>query len=314
MKNKLSQIFSALRFNFFSRLAALFLVATLTFVMMKALPGDPFNEEQALPKEIHEALRSHYGLDKPIFEQYVNYLTSILKWDFGPSFRYKERTVNEIIAQGFPISATLGVEALFISLSMGLMLGTFAALYQNRWQDHAALLVATLGVSVPSFMLATLFQYILGLKLGWFPVARWGTFAHTFLPALSLAALPTAFIARMVRANLIEVLKQDYIKAARAKGLPEWKVVLKHGLGNALVPVVSYLGPLTANILVGSFVIEKIFAIPGLGTWFVNSVLNRDYTVIMGTTLFYSVLLLGTLFLVDLGYGWLDPRLKEGKT
>ena len=202
---------------------------------------------------------------------------------------------------------------MLFSLAAGLSLGTVAALYRHRWQDHCALLVTTLSVSLPSFMLATLLQYFFGLKLGWFPVARWGTFAHTLLPALSLAALPTAFIARMVRSNLIEVLKQDYIKAARAKGLPEWHVVIRHGLGNALLPVLSYLGPLTANILVGSFIVEKIFAIPGLGIWFVNSVLNRDYTVIMGTTLFYSIILLTALFLVDLGYGWLDPRLKVGK-
>ncbi len=297
--------------NLISRLVALLLIVTLTFLLMQALPGDPFNEEQALPKEIHDALLAHYGLDKSLGEQYVRYLTSLATWNLGPSFRYKERTVNEIINQGFPISATLGLTALCFALTLGLLLGTIAALKKQRWQDHAALFFASVGVSIPSFILATLLQYLLGLKLGLFPVARWGTISHLILPALSLAALPTAFIARMVRSSLIEVLNQDYIKTARAKGIPEWQVVVRHGLRNALLPIVTYLGPLTANILVGSFVIEKIFAIPGLGQTFVNSVLNRDYTVIMGTTLFYSLILLGALFLVDLAYRFLDPRMRQ---
>ncbi|MCE5316740.1 MAG: ABC transporter permease [Parachlamydia sp.] len=296
--------------NFFSRLAAFLAIVTLTFLLMKALPGDPFNEEQALPEEIHAALLSHYGLDLPWHIQYGRYLISVATWDFGPSFRYKDVTVNQIIAKGFPVSATLGLSALAIALCTGLVLGTIAALHYRRWQDNAALLIVTLGVSMPSFILATMLQYVIGLKLGWLPIARWGGFSHLILPALSLAALPSAFIARMVRSNLIEVLQQDYIKTARAKGVAEWQVVARHGLGNAMLPVLSYLGPLIANILVGSFVVEKIFAIPGLGHAFVNSVLNRDYTVIMGTTCFYSLILLAALFLVDLAYGWLDPRIK----
>lgn len=296
--------------NLISRALSLFVIVTLTFLLMKALPGDPFNEEQALPEEIHKALLSHYGLDQPWHIQYGNYLISLAKWDLGPSFRYKDLTVNQIIAKGFPVSAVLGLTALAIALCTGLLAGTIAALWHRHWQDNVALLIVTLGISMPSFILATVLQYAVGLKLGWLPIARWGSLSHLILPALSLAALPAAFITRMVRSNMIEVMQQEYIKTARAKGVPEWQVIARHGLGNALLPVLSYLGPLIANILVGSFIVEKIFAIPGLGHAFVNSVMNRDYTVIMGTTCFYSLILLVALFFVDMAYRWLDPRIK----
>lgn len=289
---------------------ALWVIITLTFILMQSLPGDPFYAEQALPQQIHEALRKHYGLDDPWYSQYLRYLKSIVQWDFGPSFRYKDRSVNDIIKEGFPVSAALGLEALALAISTGILLGTWSALNRHKWQDGTAMLIGAIGISVPSFILATLLQYFLSYRLGLFPVARWGSFVHTILPAISLAALPAAFIARMTRSNMIEVLKQDYIKAARAKGLSEPRIVCVHALRNALLPVLSYLGPLTANILTGSFVVEKIFAIPGLGQWFVNSVANRDYTVIMGTTVFYSIILLGTILLVDIAYGYLDPRIK----
>ena len=296
-----------------ARLIALFVIITLTFALMKALPGDPFSDEKALPKEIHAALRKHYGLDDPWYQQYSRYVTSILRWDLGPSFRYN-RTVNEIINEGFPVSAMLGMEALLLAICGGVLLGTLSAIHKGRWQDHAVLLFAALCISVPSFLLGSLLQYILGLKWGLFPIARWGSFWHTILPALSLAALPCAFITRLTRVNLIEVLKQDYIKTARAKGMSEGRIIIVHALRNALLPVLTYLGPLTTNILVGSFVVEKIFAIPGLGQWFVNSVLNRDYTVIMGTTVFFSLILMVLVFSVDLAYGWLDPRIKAART
>lgn len=294
-----------------SRLVALLAIITLTFLLMKILPGDPFNQEQALPKEIHKALRKHYGLDDPWHLQYVNYLKAVATWNLGPSFRYKDQTVNQIIQQGFPISATLGIEAFFLALSTGLLLGTLAALYHRQWQETLILIFSALGISLPSFLLASLLQYYFALKWGWFPIARWGGFIHTILPALALAALPSAFIARLIRTNLIEVLKQDFIRTARTKGLSETRIILAHALPNALLPVVSYLGPLTANILVGSFIVEKIFAIPGLGQWFVNSVLNRDYTMIMGSTVFYSFILLTTLVLVDIAYTILDPRVRK---
>jgi oligopeptide transport system permease protein len=299
--------------RFFSNALALFVIVTITFFLMKAIPGDPFTQEKALPKEILESLYEHYKLNDPWYIQYLNYLKSIARWDLGPSFKYKARTVNDIINNGFPISATLGLEALLIALSCGIFLGSIAALKQHRWQDHTAMIVAVIGISVPSFILAAFLQYLFAIKLDLLPVARWGTFQQSILPALALAALPTAFIARLTRSNMLEVLSMDYIKTARAKGLSDTVVIFKHGLRNALLPVVTYLGILTANILTGSFIIEKIFGIPGLGQWFINSVTNRDYTVIMGLTVFYSMILLTSIFLVDMIYGWIDPRIKVGK-
>ncbi len=309
-RGKARVMLSFLSRRFFSNLLALFIIITITFVMMKVIPGDPFTQERALPKEILESLREHYGLNDPLIQQYGRYLLSIVRWDLGPSFKYKTRTVNEIIKSGFPISALLGLEALLLSLTLGIFLGSIAALKQNRWQDYGAMLIALIGISVPSFILAACLQYLLSVKINLLPVARWGTFQQSILPALSLAALPTAFIARLTRSTMIEVLARDFIKTARAKGLSEWRVILNHGLRNALLPVVSYLGMLMANILTGSFVIEKVFGIPGLGQWFINSISNRDYTVIMGITVFYSFILLSTIFLTDVLYSWMDPRIR----
>lgn len=277
---------------------------------MKALPGDPFQDEQALPKEIHTQLRNHFGLDDPYLVQYKRYIASILSWDFGPSLRYKDRSVNDIIWEGLPYSLYLGFQALLLATTLGILLGVLGALKPKSWQDNTLLLIATLAISIPPFILATLLQFFLASKLALFPVARFDSWEHSILPTLSMGVLPTAFIARLIRANLIEVLQQDYIKVAYAKGLAPTRILFVHGLRNAIIPVISYLGPMTANILVGSFVIEKIFAIPGLGSWFVNSVLNRDYTVIAGLTVFYSLLLLAMTFLVDLLQARLDPRIR----
>lgn len=290
-------------------LLSLWVIITITFFLMKAIPGDPFTQEKALPKEILQSLYEHYKLNDPWYVQYGNYLKGIVTWDLGPSFKYKSRTVNEIIRSGFPISATLGLEAMAIALFSGVTLGSLAALKQNKWQDALSMVVAVLGISVPSFILAAFLQYFLSIKLDLFPVARWGTFAQSVLPAISLAALPTAFIARLTRASMVEVLGMDYIKTARAKGMSPRRVIMAHGLRNAILPVVTYLGTLTTNILVGSFIIEKIFGIPGLGQWFINSITNRDYTVIMGITVFYSALLLTSMLVVDLLYPWIDPRI-----
>ncbi|MBS0624311.1 MAG: ABC transporter permease [Verrucomicrobia bacterium] len=281
---------------------------------MKALPGDPFTQEKALPKEILQSLKTHYKLDAPLLTQYGNYLFSLIKGDLGPSFKYKNRSVNEIIKTGFPISLTLGLEAACLALLAGIFLGTIAALRHRKWQDYVAMLLAVLGISLPSFILAAFLQYLFAIKLDLFPVARWGTWQQSVLPALSLAALPTAFIARLIRSNLLEVLNQDYIKLAKAKGLSNMRIILKHALRNAALPVMTYLGMLAVNILTGSFVIEKIFGIPGLGQWFVNSVTNRDYTTIMGLTIFYSLILLAASFLTDIAYVWIDPRIKLQKT
>lgn len=295
-----------------ANLLALFCIITITFLLMKVIPGDPFTQEKALPQEVLDALYTHYKLDEPWWTQYGHYIKSIITWDLGPSFKYRGRTVNDIIASGFPVSALLGIEALVIALCAGITLGTLAALKQNKWQDYCCMIVAVIGISVPSFILAAFLQYFLAIKLDLFPVARWGTFAQTVLPALSLAALPTAFIARLTRTNMLEVLSMDYIKTARSKGLSSVSVILHHALRNSLLPVASYLGVLTANILTGSFIIEKVFGIPGLGQWFINSVSNRDYTVIMGLTVFYSVILLSVIFFVDILYSRIDPRIKLG--
>lgn len=291
-------------------LFSLFAVATLTFVLMQIIPGDPFTEDKAVPEEIMQSMRRHYGLDQPWYVQYGRYLKGIATWNLGPSFKYEGRTVNDIIESGFPVSLILGGEALFLSLSMGISFGAIAALKQTRWQDHLFMIFAVLGISVPSFIMATFLQYLFAMKLDLLPVARWGTFAQSILPAFSLAALPTAFITRLTRTNMLEVLNQDYIQTARSKGLPAFQIVYKHALRNALLPVVTYLGPLTASILTGSFIVEKIFGIPGLGQWFVMSVTNRDYTVIMGTTVFYSALLIAAVFIVDILYCLIDPRIK----
>jgi oligopeptide transport system permease protein len=233
-----------------------------------------------------------------------------VKCDLGPSFKYKDRTVNDIIKRGFPISALLGMEAMLIAMVVGVILGTLAALRHNQWQDWLAMFIAIIGISVPSFVLATFLQYLFSVKLQLLPVARWDGFSHSILPALSLAAFPCAFIARLVRASMMEIFTMDYIKTARSKGLHEFVVIVKHAIKNAILPVITYLGMISTNILTGSFIIEKIFGIPGLGGWFINSITNRDYTVIMGITVFYSVLLLFIIFLVDLLYIKVDPRIK----
>ncbi|MFI5333799.1 MAG: ABC transporter permease [Chlamydiales bacterium] len=294
-------------------LFSLFVVATLTFFLMHAIPGDPFVQERAIPEEILKAMHKHYGLDQPLFLQYVKYMKGVLSFDFGPSFKYQGRSVNDIICEGFPLSLTLGVEALLIALSFGVILGTIAALNHLRWQDHLAMITGVIGISMPSFILATFLQYLFAMKFDLLPVARWGSFSQSILPAVSLAALPMAFIARLTRANMVEVLQQDYVQTARSKGLTTLQIIVKHLLRNALLPVVTYLGPLTAAVFTGSFAVEKIFGIPGLGQWFVLCITNRDYTVIMGTTVFYSALLMLAVLLVDIIYCFIDPRIKMDK-
>lgn len=252
----------------------------------------------------------HYGLDQPLHVQYGQYLKNLIKGDLGVSFKYQGRKANALIGEGFPISMTLGLEALLLAISIGIPLGSYAAYQRGKWQDQSAMLWAVMGISIPSFILASVLQYIFSMQLDWLPVARWGSFAQSILPAVALAAFPTAMIARLTRSSMVEVLQQDYILTARAKGIGSIRVVMKHALRNALLPVVTYLGPLTANVLTGSFVVEKIFGIPGLGQWFVLSVANRDYTLIMSLTIFYSAILMVSVFIVDLIYCVLDPRIK----
>lgn len=291
-------------------ITSLFAVITLTFFLMHTLPGDPFMQDQAIPEEVHQALQRHYGLDQPLVVQFGQYLNALFHFDLGLSFKYPGRTVNQMIADGFPVTFTLGLEALFLAVSGGILFGALAALYHTHWQDRAIFLLTVLGISIPSFLLATLLQYFLAMQLDIFPVARWGSLAHSIMPAITLAAFPLAYITRLTRTHMIEVLQQDYITTARSKGLSPFQIIFKHAARNALIPVIAYLGPLMASIFTGSFVIEKIFGIPGIGQWFVNSISNRDYPVIMGMTIFYSALLMGGMWLADIVYTLFDPRIR----
>ncbi len=268
-------------------------------------------QEQAIPEEIMKSLHSHYGLDKPFYIQYFKYIKGILTWDLGPSFKYEGRTINDIIRDGFPISFSLGIFALTLALFWGILWGSIAAFYKGKWQDRFGTVIAVLGMSVPSFIMATFLQYVFGMQLGLLPIARWGGFSHMILPALAIASFPSAFIARLTKTSMIEVLEKEYITTARSKGLSLFEIWRRHVFKNSLLPVISYLGSLTANILTGSFVVEKIFGIPGLGAWFVNSITNRDYTIILGLTIFYSTLLILTIFLSELLFFILDPRIKN---
>ncbi len=277
---------------------------------MRIAPGNPFTSEKKMPPEIEANLNAHFGLDQPWYAQYWDYLMRIVKWDFGPSFKYKSQTVNDLISDGFPVSLILGLEAIFLAVAVGVLLGIIAALKHNKWQDYSAMIFAVLGISVPSFIMASVLQYIFAIKLGVFPVARWESFMHSVLPAVALASTPMAFIARLTRSSMLEVLSNDYIRTAKSKGLGQGVITVRHTIRNAMLPVVTYMGPLTAGILTGSFIIEKIFGIPGLGAHFVTSIGNRDYTVIMGVTVFYSILLLVSILLVDIAYGLIDPRIK----
>ncbi len=292
-------------------LFSMFIIMSATFFLMKLIPGDPLMQEQEMPKEVMTALYKYYGLDQPLYIQYFKAIKGFFTLDFGPSMIYEGRTVNQIIKEGFPITLTLGLEALTLSLFLGISLGSFAALKKNQWQDSFSMIVAIIGISLPNFLFATLLQYIFAIKLNLFPIARWGSFAHSILPALSLAALPTAFIARLMRSSMAEVLKQDYIKTAYAKGLSTYSVICRHALRNAILPVISYLGPITAKFLTEVFVIEKIFGIPGIGQWLILSISNRDYTVIMGLTVFFSFILISVIFIVDIIYRLIDPRIEK---
>lgn len=288
----------------------LWVIVTVTFFLMRAAPGSPFSGEKELPPAIQANLEAYYGLDKSLFMQYVDYLVSVIKWDFGPSLKYKGQSVNDLISEGFPVSFALGMEAIFLALALGVLLGAVAALRHNKWQDYTAMIIAVLGISVPSFIMASGLQYVLAIKWSVLPVARWESFAHTILPALALASTPMAFIARLTRSSMLEVISNDYIKTAKSKGLNSTEITVRHTIRNAMMPVVSYMGPLISAILTGSFVIEKIFGIPGLGMHFVTSITNRDYSVIMGVTVFFSVLLLVSILLVDIAYSLIDPRIK----
>lgn len=293
-----------------SSVMVLLVIITITFLLMHAIPGGPFTSEKNIPTAVLKNMEQHYRLNDPLWKQYVDYLGNLTRFDLGPSFKYEGRTVNDIIYEGFPVSCQLGMVSMALAMLLGIPAGTLAALRQNKWQDYSTMFFATLGMSVPGFVLATLLVYVFAIKLTWLPVALWDDASSIILPALALAAYPTAFIARLTRSSMLEVLAQDYMTTARAKGLSLSVILYRHALPNALIPVVTYLGPLAASILTGSFIIEMIFAIPGLGRHFVTSIYNRDYTVILGVTIFYSILVIGLNLLVDLIYPLLDPRIK----
>lgn len=293
-----------------SMVITMFFIITITFVLMHSIPGGPFTGEKKLPPEIQAALDKKYHLNDPVFKQYTDYLGNVLKGDLGPSFRVRGESVNNIIFKSFPASAQLGILALILIIGLGVPLGVIAALKQGTWVDNSVMFVAVLGVTIPSFVIATMLIYIFALKLNVLPAARWGTINHMIMPAVALGAYSLAFVARLTRSTMLEVVSQDYIRTARAKGLNEKVVIFKHALKNALIPIVTYIGPLVSGILTGSFVIEKIFSVPGLGRYFVESISNRDYTVIMGITIFDAILLVTMIFVVDLLYGVIDPRIK----
>jgi oligopeptide transport system permease protein len=291
-------------------LLTLYVVITVTFLLMHAIPGGIYTSEKRLPPAIVENIKAKYGLNLPLSQQYFLQLKNIVKLDFGMSMKNQGRKVNDIIAQQFPRSARLGLFAITLCLFIGIPLGIISALKADKWQDNISMIIATLGVSVPGFVIAILSQYFFGVKLGLFPTIGDSTILHLVLPGIALSFLPLSFIARLVRSSMVEVLEQDYIRTARAKGLSDKTVIYKHALKNSIMPVVTYLGPLIAGVLTGSFVIESIFNIPGLGRYFVTSITNRDYTVILGVTLFYSFFLIVMNLIVDLVYVLIDPRIK----
>lgn len=297
----------------FNAFIVLWIVITITFFLMHAIPGGPFTAEKSLPPYVLHSIEERYKLNDPLYKQYGDYLCNLVQGDLGPSFKYPGRSVNDIIKDGFPVSFKLGIEAILIAIIIGIPAGILAGVKKDKWQDRAVNFFTTLGVAVPSFVVAALLIYVLSTKLHLLPAAMWNGWQYEIMPALALSGMPMSFIARLTRSSMLDILSQDYIKTARAKGLSWSKVLIKHALPNSLIPVVTYLGPMTASILTGSFVIETIFAIPGLGQYFVTSIYNRDYTVILGVTIFYSVIVIVLNMLVDLLYPLLDPRIKIGE-
>jgi len=291
----------------------LLIIITIAFFMMRIAPGGPFDQERALPPQIEKNMLAAYNLDQPLMVQYVRYLTGVLQGDFGPSFKYRDFSVAELLLTGFPPSLKVGGAAILLAIIAGITLGTIAALRQNSAVDHAVMVTAMTGIAVPNFVMAPLLTLIFGVFLGWLPVAGWGggAFRNMILPVIALALPQIAYIARLTRGSMIEVLGANFIRTARAKGLREQIVVVRHALKGALLPVVSYLGPATAQLISGSLVIEQIFGIPGIGRYFIQGALNRDYTLVMGTVIVYALLILVLNLIVDLLYGLLDPKVKQ---
>ena len=288
----------------------LWAIATLTFFMVRLAPGGPFLSEKDIPAVAKEQLMHQYGLDRPLHEQYARFLENAVRLDFGPSYKYPARSVREIILEGFPVSAELGGWALLLALLLGIPAGILAAHRQNTALDFTTMTLALAGVSIPNFVLGPVLVMWLSLTLFLFPPALWQGPASRVLPVLTLSTAYVAYIARLTRGGMLEVLQQDYIRTARAKGLPERTVVGKHALKLGILPVVTYLGPAAARILMGSIVVESVFGVPGLGSYLVNAAFNRDYTLVMGLVLFYAGFLMVLNLVVDVAYTWLDPRVE----
>ena len=284
-------------------------VITISFFLMKMAPGGPFSAEKNLPPEIIQSLNEYYHLDQPLYKQYFDYHKGFVRGDLGPSFKYPGRTVTEIISSSFPVSLELGIYALFVAMFIGVISGVIAALRPNTVFDYVPMSLAMVGICVPALLLGPLLVLVFGIWLGWFPVAGWYDTAYKVLPAITLGTAYAAYIARLSRSGMLEIMHQDFIRTARAKGVKERHVVLKHALRGGLVPVVSFMGPAAAGLITGSFVVETIFQVPGLARFFVQAAFNRDYTMIMGTTVFFATLIIMFNMVSDIILVWLNPRL-----
>ncbi|TMU88080.1 ABC transporter permease [Bacillus sp. BHET2] len=288
----------------------LLIIATATFFLMKLLPGSPLQNTERLSPEQQQIILDKYGLNDPLPEQYVNYMVGLAKGDLGLSFQYDNRPVTQILGDRIGPSSLLGFQAMVLGTFLGLLVGIIAAIKHNTWLDYGSTFMAVLGISIPSFVFAGLLQYYVGVKLEWLPVALWGEYKHTILPTLALTVGVVATIARFMRTEMLEILNSDYILLATAKGISKTGTIVKHAVRNAMIPIVTILGPMTVAVMTGSLVVERIFAVPGLGEQFVLSINTNDYTVIMGITLFFSALFIGVIFLVDILYGIIDPRIR----
>ncbi|HYE50486.1 MAG TPA: oligopeptide ABC transporter permease OppB [Azospirillaceae bacterium] len=290
----------------------LLVIVALAFFLMHAAPGGPFDSERALPPEIEANLKKAYNLDQPVPIQFVLYLKDALQGDFGPSFTYKDFTVSELIGTGFPVSMRLGLTAIALAVVIGCTLGVLASMRQNTATDYAVMGTAMVGITIPNFVMAPLLTLVFGIYLGWLPVAGWGdgSLSHLLLPVVALALPQIAIISRLTRGGMIEVLRSNFVRTAHAKGLPERLIITRHTLRAALLPVVSYLGPAIAGLVTGSVVIEQIFGLPGIGRYFVQGAINRDYTLVMGTVITYGTLIVFMNLIVDLVYGLMDPRVR----
>ena len=296
--------------RFVHGLIVLWFVATLTFLALRVAPGGPFDSERKLPPEVIANLEAKYHLDETVAQQYLRYLSGVARGDFGPSYKYLDRGVSQIIAETLPTSALLGALALIFAALVAFPIGLFAAYYRGSLVDRICLFLATLGISLPNFILGALLIWTMALELGWLQAGRWDDWSSVILPTITLGAAPAAYLAALLRSTLSETLGEDFVRTARAKGLKESAVVMKHALSHSLIPVLTVMGPLAAALLTGSFVVEYVFAIPGMGRFFITAVTDRDYPLIMGVTLIYTALLVCANFVVDLLYGCVDPRIR----